>query len=565
MSALLAWAWVFPLVGLALTALGVGGRRPGIASLIGPLLILVAAILWLLNPVEQNVVFLNWLPFLPDGSFHLRADSLAAVMLAVVGFVSLMVYAYSLSYMDGDPGQRRFFCYLDFFVAAMTVLVLAGTLGVLLIGWAGVGLASFLLISFWRDRAGTMSSGLQALAANMIGDAALLLAAVIVPWGCGDLTTLDTADCSSGLGGPTLLAALLLIAASAKSAQGPLYFWIPTAMAGPTPVSALIHAATMVAAGVYLLTRTHAVLDLAPGVLAVTAWLGTLTMLGGGIGSLFQRNFKRGLAYSTISQLGYMFAAVGLASPFAAFFHLFTHAFFKALLFLAAGVAIHATDGEENLDRLGGLRKALPWSFAAFSIGSLALIGLPFTSGAFSKDAIIESALEHNLLIGLLLLGGALLTGLYTGRLLFGVYFGPERTHPHHSEPRLLTWPLVPLIVGALLAGYVEWPGGGLSALLSSVFGEIEPLHGLSLVGLGAGGLGVVGMALAWVLAKRGEETKLDAQPAALDLGWAASVGGWGYDLAARVATMQSGQLTRYALASLLGVAVILFVAARLG
>ncbi len=559
MSALLPWTWVLTLPGLVLTAAGVG-RRPGIASIWGPLVMLLAALAWFATgAVPGDVVIPNWAPFLPDGSLHLRADALAALMLAILGFVSFFVYVYSLSYMEGDPGQRRFFCYLDFFVAAMALLVLGGTLGVLLVGWAGVGLASFLLISFWRDRPGTLRAGLDALAANMLGDAALLLAAVIVPSGCGDLTTLGTPRCTAGLGGAALLAWLLLIAAAAKSAQGPLYFWIPTAMAGPTPVSALIHAATMVAAGVYLLVRTHAVLELAPGVMLVTAWLGTLTMLGGGIVSLFQRNFKRGLAYSTISQLGYMFAAAGLAAPFASIFHLFTHAFFKALLFLAAGVAIHATGGEEDLARLGGLRRRLPVSFGTFLVGALALIGFPATSGGFSKDAIIDAGLRENPLIGYLLLAGALVTGLYIGRLLFGVYFGPERTHPHH-EPALQVWPLVPLAIMAVVAGYFEWPGGGLSRALTPVLGAIEPLRAFSATGLAAAVLGLAGIGLSWPIV----QSAPGATPAEVGTGWADALGQAGYSLSRGLAGLQTGLLTRYALASLLGVAVILLLAARL-
>jgi len=357
------------------------------------------------------------------------------------------------------------------------------------------------------------------------------------------------------LGGATLLAALLVLAASAKSAQGPLYFWIPSAMAGPTPVSALIHAATMVAAGVYLLVRVHALLGMAPDVLVVTAWLGTLTMLGGGLLSLWQRNFKRGLAYSTISQLGYMFAAIGLLAPFAAFFHLFTHASFKALLFLAAGVAIHASGGEENLDRLGGLRRALPWSFAGFLVGSLALLGFPFTSGGFSKDAIIEAGIDANPLLGVLLMAGAFVTGLYIGRLLFAVYFGQERIRPHHEEP-LLAWPLVPLIVASVLAGYLEWPVRALSQPLTPLLGPSPPVAP-SALGILTGVVGVAGLAVSWLVANR-------PVPAEFGTRWASTLGGVGYAVSDRLAGLQTGRLTSYALASLLGVAVILFLAGRL-
>src|SRR4051812_13400936 len=345
MSVVLLWAWLFTLPGLILNALGVG-KRPGAASQGGPPVMLVVALAALLGGANADFSLPNWLPFLPDGAFHLRVDPLSAVMLAVIGAVSTCVYVYSLGYMDreveGDANVRRFFCLLDFFLASMAILVLAGNIAVLLIGWTCVGLSSFLLISFWNEKAGTLSAGLQALAANAIGDAALLVALVVVPAGCGDLTTLSSTACIAGPGGAVLLAWLILIAASAKSAQGPLYFWLPSAMAGPTPVSALIHAATMVAAGVYLLARTNALLAAAPSVAMATAVIGVLTALGGGVLSLQQSNLKRGLAYSTVSQLGYMFAGIGFGAPFAAMFHLVTHASFKALLFLTAGVVIHA-------------------------------------------------------------------------------------------------------------------------------------------------------------------------------------------------------------------------------
>src|SRR5688572_23537539 len=374
MSALLLWAWLFTLPGLLMTALGVG-RRPGAASQGGPPVMLIVAIAALATGAHAEFEIANWLPFLPDGAFHLRVDPLSAVMLAVIGAVSTCVYVYSLGYMDekveGAANVRRFFCFLDFFLASMALLVLAGNIAVLLIGWTGVGISSFLLISFWNEKPGTLAAGMQALAANAIGDAALLVALVLVPAGCGDLLTLGTAQCVAGPGGAVLLAWLILIAASAKSAQGPLYFWLPTAMAGPTPVSALIHAATMVAAGVYLLSRTHGLLAAAPAVLVATAWIGVLTALVSAAASLQQANFKRGIAYSTLSQLGYMFAGVGFGAPFAAFFHLITHASFKALLFLTAGVVIHAMNGEERLARLAGLQRVLPAARWFFLIGSL--------------------------------------------------------------------------------------------------------------------------------------------------------------------------------------------------
>src|SRR6267143_182897 len=326
MIGLLAWAWVFTLPGLVLTALGVpkGQKSAGYASIPGPIVMLLVAIAGLASGSTATVQFDNWLPFLPDGAFRALADPLSALMLVILGFVATLVYIYSLGYMADDPGKRRFFAYLDLFGATMALLVLAGNLAVLLIGWTGVGISSFLLISFWRDRPGTLSAGLQALAANAIGDGALLLAASIVP-----------------------------------------------------------------------------------------------TALAASLASLYQTNFKKGIAYSTVAQLGYMFAGVGVGAPFAGLFHLFTHASFKALLFLAAGVVIHGAGERESLSALRGLGRLFPFSRVGFLIGSLALIGTPLvTAGSFSKDAIIDAALaSRQPIIGWLLVGGVVLTGLYIGRL----------------------------------------------------------------------------------------------------------------------------------------------------
>ena len=461
---------------------------------------------------------------------------------------------------ESEASRRRFFMFLDFFVASMAILVLAGNLAVLLVGWSGVGLASFLLISFWHEKPGTLGAGLQALAANAIGDAALLVAVVLLPAGCGDLLTLQSAGCTAVPGGAATIAWLLLIAASAKSAQGPLYFWLPSAMAGPTPVSALIHAATMVAAGVYLLVRTHATLELAPSVLTATAVIGVATAIGGGITSLFQGNFKRGLAYSTVSQLGYMFAAIGFGAPFAAMFHLVTHAAFKALLFLTSGVVIHAVHGHEDLAHMGGLRKALPGAYWAFLIGSLALIGVPGFSGAFSKDAILEAAQGHDPFPPLLffgLFGSVLLTGLYIGRLFFMVFHGPRADHGDLHEPSgLMLWPLVPLALGAIFLGYWAWPGPGLQNILGTTAGRPEAIHFPSLLGTVAGLLGLAGFGLAYWQARDRKVTQ--PAPTVEEGGWVGALGDLGLGVSRGLANVQSGQLHRYLLISILGVALIL-------
>jgi NADH-quinone oxidoreductase subunit L len=565
MMSLLAWAWLFTLPGLVLTASGVpsGRNRAGYASLAGPVVMLVVAVLALVGGGSYAVAFENWLPFLADGAYRALADPLSALLLAILGFVATLVYIYSLGYMAGDPGKRRFFVYLDLFVAAMAVLVLAGNLAVLLIGWTGVGISSFLLIAFWRDRPGTLGAGLQALAANAVGDGALLLAASIVPTGCGSLVTLGAQQCTAGLGGAELLALLLFVAAAAKSAQGPLYFWLPNAMAGPTPISALIHAATMVAAGVYLLVRAHALLAVAPQVSLWVAVIGVATALGASVASLFQSNFKKGIAYSTVAQLGYMFAGVGVGATFAGLFHLFTHASFKALLFLAAGIVIHGAGGREALVELRGLGRFFPFSRWGFLIGALALIGTPLlTAGSFSKDAIIDAAIVTQPILGWLLLGGVLLTGAYIGRLFAIVYLAPaDDPHAVHRDPsteRLMNWSLVPLMIGALLLGWVGWLGW-LPVALASALGGIEPLPPLlNLTGGLAFILGAVGFLVsAWYVQRP------RAAEAPVDLGyrpdaWVRAIAGAGYAVADSLSRLQSGLLARYVFGSIIAVTAIL-------
>jgi NADH-quinone oxidoreductase subunit L len=393
----------------------------------------------------------------------------------------------------------------------------------------------------------------------------LLLAASIVPSGCGSLVTLSTPQCRAGLGGAEFLALLLFIAAAAKSAQGPLYFWLPNAMAGPTPISALIHAATMVAAGVYLLVRTHALLALAPQVSLAIAIVGVATALAASVASLFQSNFKKGIAYSTVAQLGYMFAGVGVGAPFAGLFHLFTHASFKALLFLAAGVVIHGAGGRESLAGLRGLGRFFPFSRWGFLIGSLALIGTPLiTAGSFSKDAIIDAALARQPIVGYLLLGGVILTGLYIGRLFSIVYVAPP-VDPHavHHDPeseRPMNWSLVPLMLGAIGFGYL---GSWLQARLANPLGEIEPLPGpITVVGVVAFALGTIGFVIAWwYVTRRPQGAAAEgAEPSYRASGWVRAIAQAGYAIASGESRVQSGALATYALGSFIGLALLLIV-----
>ncbi|MBM4280634.1 MAG: NADH-quinone oxidoreductase subunit L [Deltaproteobacteria bacterium] len=506
LSQVLPWAWLFPLPFLVLSALGIP-RKAGALSFVGPLAIFVAALGFLLGDrATQKVVFDGWIPFLPDPAFRLTADGLAAVMLAVVGGVATCVFVYAIAYMKDDERAHRFFAFLDLFVATMSLLVVAGNLTVLLAGWTGVGIASFLLISFWwtktlPDGTTPLQAGFLALGANAVGDAALLVACVLLPRGGGALDTLAQ-SAPRAPGGVLTVGLCLVIAAAAKSAQGPLWFWLPSAMAGPTPVSALIHAATMVAAGVYLLVRTAPLLEASPEVLTVITVVGLSTALLGGMASLWQTNFKRGIAYSTASQLGWMFVAVGVGAPFAAFFHLVTHASFKAMMFLSAGTVIHAAHHEEDIRKVGGLAGTLKGAHAFFLIGLLALIGTPFvTSGGISKEAILAAAHHHTSQpwVFWALLAGVFVTGAYGGRLYFGIFHGKKgeaSAHAHGDHLAAFDLPLLPLAAGALGLGYLEGGTGLLHGLLGNT---VKPGLAVHVVPDGMGWL-AFGIAVAGVL-----------------------------------------------------------------
>jgi NADH-quinone oxidoreductase subunit L len=566
MSQLLAWSFLFPLATLALSALGVP-KKGGVLSWLSPAAIFAVALGCLLTgQTTGDVVIEGWAPFLGAGkglSLKLHVDALTVVMLLVVGGVATCVFIYALGYMAHDPRRHRFFAFLDLFIIAMTLLVVAGNVPVLLVGWAGVGVASFLLISFWWQKGHPLEAGFLALGANAIGDAALLLAAVLIGKATGgdglhELAALDNIPGVAGVSGQALLAWCFVIAACAKSAQGPLWWWLPSAMAGPTPVSALIHAATMVAAGVYLVVRASPLIQSVPEVWYTTALIGVSTAILGGVASLWQRNFKRGLAYSTVSQLGWMFAAAALGSPFAAMFHLVTHAAFKAMLFLSAGTVIEATHHEEDIRRLGGLAKKLPVTNALFLLGSACLIGTPFLSGSFSKDAILEAALHSQApFLGWVLLGGALITGAYAGRLYAGVFLGaPGASSEHVHAPgfALFSAPLLPLALGAVALGYAEAGTHALSGLLKTTMTVTDEVHLMpTMLGLGAFGIGLVGFGLG-VLIARTQEKSLPLPPIGL---WHAL---WGElrALPEGVAALHSGRVGRYALLSALGAAAVL-------
>jgi NADH-quinone oxidoreductase subunit L len=380
-----------------------------------------------------------------DLAFGLQilADPLSVFMMLVVAGVGSLIVAYSIGYMDGDDEERRYFAYMALFVFSMLLLVQAGNFLILLAGWGLVGLSSYLLIGFWHQRASAVSAAKKAFVMNAFGDATMALALFLLIQHTGTLdfglTFERAAELQSNHWVVNLVALGLLGGAVAKSAQLPLQTWLPDAMEGPTPVSALIHAATMVTAGVYLIVRTHPLFELAPKVEDLAAGLGAATLVMAGLIALVQTDVKRVIAYSTMSQIGYMFLGVGLGAYSNGMFHLMTHAFFKALLFMAAGIVIHALLGEQDIRRMGGLRRLMPRTWLAFLIGALALVGLPPFAGFFSKDSILASALAsggYGVALFVVGLVGVFLTGLYTFRMVFLVFHGDQsdfvREHPPH-------------------------------------------------------------------------------------------------------------------------------------
>jgi NADH-quinone oxidoreductase subunit L len=378
---------------------------------------------------DRRIVSTAW-TWLSGGSyqsgFEVMIDPLSVFMMLVVAGVGMLIVGYSIGYMDGDDEERRYFAYMALFVFSMLLLVQGGNLLLLLAGWGMVGLSSYLLIGFWHRRPAAIAAAKKAFVMNAIGDATMALAFFLLIKQAGSLEfgILGGAYSSTTA---NLVALGLLGGAVAKSAQLPLQTWLPDAMEGPTPVSALIHAATMVTAGVYLLVRTHSIFEQAPRVADLAAGLGAGTLLLAGLIALVQVDIKRVIAYSTMSQIGYMFLGAGLGAYANGMFHLMTHAFFKALLFMAAGIVIHALAAEQDIRKMGGLRQLMPRTYLAFAVGALALVGLPPFAGFFSKDSILAAAMDrgtYGYVLWVVGLAGTFLTGLYTFRLLFLVFWG---------------------------------------------------------------------------------------------------------------------------------------------
>ncbi len=487
-----------PLVGAAVLLLG-GRRTDRWGHLLGCAAALasfgVAAILFaeMLSRAAGDRIFhqvlFSWVPVAElQVDFGLQLDQLSMCFVLLITGVGSLIHIYSIGYMAEDPDRRRFFGYLNLFLAAMLLLVLADNYLGLYVGWEGVGLASYLLIGFWSHKPSAATAAKKAFVVNRVGDIGLAVALMVMFAAIGSVSFAGVFGAASALGNGTLTAIglLLLLAACGKSAQVPLQSWLGDAMEGPTPVSALIHAATMVTAGVYLIVRSGPVFDLAPTAQLGVVVVGAVTLLFGAIIGCAKDDIKKALAASTMSQIGYMVLAAGLGPAGYAFaiMHLLTHGFFKAGLFLGAGSVMHAMNDEVDMRRYGGLRKALPITFATFGLGYLAIIGVPPLAGFFSKDAIIEVALAAGGVKGILLGGAAMLgagiTAFYMTRVMLMTFFGEKRwaaeAHPHEA-PAVMTWPMILLAVGSVASGGLLAIGGTLQHWLEPVVGTHEEVH----------------------------------------------------------------------------------------
>ena len=506
MTNLLPLTFAAPLLGFILLAFSRSRISENLATLIGvgsvgisALTTLIVGFDFLQHPPQGGSVVITLWQWMSVGSFKpsfaLHLDALSLTMLGVINGVGFFIHLFASWYMRGDAGFARFFSYMNLFVASMLFLVLGDNLLFLYFGWEGVGLASYLLIGFWYHDAANGAAARKAFVITRVGDTFMAIALFILFREFGTLNIQELAVLApaawpvvNGVGATmaTITALLLLGGAVGKSAQLPLQTWLPDAMAGPTPVSALIHAATMVTAGVYLIARTHALFDLSPFALQCVGTIGALTLLMAGFIAVMQTDIKKILAYSTMSQIGYMFLAEGVGAYQPAVFHLMTHAFFKALLFLSSGSVILAMHHEQNIFRMGNLRKHIPFIYWCMLIGTLALCAFPLTSGFFSKDAILHEAyLGGHYVLWIAGLFGAFLTGVYSFRLIFIVFFGPERwrkaeshaahghddhgahhglgpkDEPHGAKTLDHHIPLAVLLVFALIGGFIHLPLDG--------------------------------------------------------------------------------------------------------
>jgi NADH-quinone oxidoreductase subunit L len=556
MSELLWLIPALPLTGALILILTKGNLPRLVAGTVGAGSVGVAALVTILiafdfmsngkQPVHQVLwTWMNVDGFSPAFAFYL--DSLTVVFVFVITFVGFLIHIYSMGYMADDAGFSRFFAYLNLFVCSMLILVLADNLVLLYFGWEGVGLCSYLLIGFWYEEEKNGYAARKAFIITRVGDTAMAIGLFMLFRSLGTLDIQEiaaTAPQTWQVGSQTVVAIafLLLGGAVGKSAQLPLQTWLPDAMAGPSPVSALIHAATMVTAGVYLIARMHVLFELAPTAQLWVGIIGAITLLIAGFTALTQFDLKRVLAYSTISQIGYMFLALGIGAWSSAIFHFMIHAFFKALLFLAAGAVIYVLHHEQDMFKMGGLKSKLPVIYWTFLIGAASLAALPFiTAGFYSKDQILWLAWageKGNIWFYLAALIGALITSIYTFRMVFLTFFGEEKTHLGHHAGSLMTVPLIILAALSLLGGFIELPHNMghvtiFSDFLSPVLPSVETRPGVDsyewmMQGIAAV-LCLIGIYVAYFFYLKREELRAEIKGATYELNrfW---FSGWGFD-----------------------------------
>jgi NADH-quinone oxidoreductase subunit L len=527
---MLTYSWLLialPLAGAAVLLLG-GRRTDRWGHLLGTATVVAAFVIGLactisLAGMDKKSVNVDLFTFIHAGGLDVQAgllfDPLSAIFVLLITGVGSLIHIYSIGYMAHDPGRRRFFAYLNLFVAAMLLLVLGNSYVALYVGWEGVGLASYLLIAFWYLRPAAATAAKKAFIMNRVGDVGLALAIFLMFAQLGTTSFSGVFGSVGTLAGGTVTAMglLLLLGACGKSGQFPLQAWLPDAMEGPTPVSALIHAATMVTAGVYLIARSAPIYNLTPTARFVVMLIGGLTLLIGAIAGCAYDDIKKVLAYSTVSQIGYMFLAVGIgpAGYVAGLAHLLVHGFFKAGLFLGAGSVMHAMDDAVDMRRFGGLWKKLPVTFVTFTLGYLALIGFPFLSGYYTKDAIIAAAFDRGdvwgYILGSIAVLAAGLTAFYMTRLMLMTFFTRPRwadgVHPHES-PSVMTIPMILLAVGSVFAGFLLVQAFPLGDWLAPVFGvRKEEAHVVAPLTLGVALFGamILGVFLAWLFVGRRE------------------------------------------------------------
>ncbi|GDX48288.1 NADH dehydrogenase subunit L [Bacteroidota bacterium] len=466
---------LFPLLGFVINALGFGKWSKTSASIIGigSVLLSFVSVIFLFMEYSgsgqaQTIKLFDWIVAgdLRIG-FSFLVDALTLNMLLIITGIGLLIHIYSSGYMHHDEGFGKFFAYLNLFMFSMLILVLGSNFVMMFIGWEGVGLCSYLLIGYWFKNREYTAAANKAFIMNRIGDLGFLLGIFLIYLHFGSVEYQDVFSSASffsaGDAAIVAITLLLFVGAMGKSAQIPLYTWLPDAMAGPTPVSALIHAATMVTAGIYMIVRSNVLFSLAPVTLEIILIIGVATAMISAIIALTQNDIKKVLAYSTVSQLGYMFAALGVQAYSTAMFHVTTHAFFKALLFLGAGSVIHAMSGEQNMRFMGGLKKKLPLTYFTMLIGTLAITGFPLLSGFFSKDEILLSVMSHNRIMFILLVITSVLSATYMLRLLFMTFFGQfrgthEQEHHLHESPPVMTYPLIILAFLSVTGGILGLP-----------------------------------------------------------------------------------------------------------